>query len=345
MRLKVSAGPPLVATLHEVEQPPDAGDHRQRRSSRRGGDDRSAGRGTDRTRPNPRPRLRFAGHQHEATNALGGQRTRKRDAARETPALASTTAAGALRTEPTSRTGRARVTQSNRAGMIHDLLGVPDRTELHHENHVAVHPLLPRAARERGRGGTWIRRAGGDGARMQTLAVGCWRDRVLHEWVRTTRLAWKRDAPASAAEAIAESRQWLARGRAAAPVDGADVVERSPQHLEGRQAETTSARRRSRASVSRAQRRRPDAVRPRERRRVRRRRRRRHSVVVDIIHAAEYVWKTPPVFHRTTGVIEGDAPVILELRALRASGDSIRTGTPTKPASTSGTTHSATLTG
>lgn len=33
---------------------------------------------------------------------------------------------------------------------------------------------------------------------------------MLHEWARTTRLAWKRDAPASTAEVIAESRQWLA---------------------------------------------------------------------------------------------------------------------------------------
>ena len=64
-------------------------------------------------------------------------------------------------------------------------------------------------------------------------------------------------------------------------------------------------------------------------------------MVIDIIHAAEYVWKTPPVFHRYTGVIEGTrryvvrdrmestgarwrwvgVEVILELRALRASGD------------------------
>ncbi len=63
-----------------------------------------------------------------------------------------------------------------------------------------------------------------------------------------------------------------------------------------------SARCRLRASVGRARRRRPDAARPRERRRVRRRR---HVVVIDIIHAAEYVWKTPRVFHRSTGVIEG----------------------------------------
>ena len=89
-------------------------------------------------------------------------------------------------------------------------------------------------------------------------------------------------------------------------------------------------------SVGRARRRRPDAARPRERRRVRRRR---HVVVIDIIHAAEYVWKTPRVFHRSTGVIEGvcrymvrdrmesngarcrlvGVEVILKPRALRAS--------------------------
>ena len=63
-----------------------------------------------------------------------------------------------------------------------------------------------------------------------------------------------------------------------------------------------------RASVSRAQRRRPEAARPRERRRVRRRR---HGVVIDIIHAAECVWKRPPVFHRSTGVIEGACRVAL----------------------------------
>ena len=66
---------------------------------------------------------------------------------------------------------------------------------------------------------------------------------------------------------------------------------------------------------------------------------RRHVVVIDIIHAAEYVWKTPRVFHRSTGVIDGvcryvvrdrmestgarwrlvGVEVILKPRALRAS--------------------------
>ena len=49
-------------------------------------------------------------------------------------------------------------------------------------------------------------------------------------------------------------------------------------------------------------RRRPDATPPRERRRVRPRR---HGVAIDILPAPEYVWKTSPVFHRTTDVIEG----------------------------------------
>ena len=69
-------------------------------------------------------------------------------------------------------------------------------------------------------------------------------------------------------------------------------------------------------------------------------------MVIDIIPAAEYVWKTPPVFHRSPGVIEGTCryvvrdrmestgarwrlvgvEVTLELRALRASGDFDATG-------------------
>ena len=51
------------------------------------------------------------------------------------------------------------------------------------------------------------------------------------------------------------------------------------------------------ASVGRVRRRCPDATRPRERRRV----------AIDTIPAAEYVGKTPSVFHRSTGVIEGCA--------------------------------------
>ena len=57
-----------------------------------------------------------------------------------------------------------------------------------------------------------------------------------------------------------------------------------------------------RASVGRARRRRPDGTRPRERRLVRRRR---HGLAIDIIHAAEYVWKRGLLFHRSAGVIEG----------------------------------------
>ena len=40
----------------------------------------------------------------------------------------------------------------------------------------------------------------------------------------------------------------------------------------------------------------------------------RHGVVIDIIPAAEYVWKTPPVLHRSPGVIEGTCRYVVRDR-------------------------------